>query len=358
MKKLWVGAIALVLVIALGLTGCGGPDAATVQAFNTAKEKVTQLNSTLKNAASKAANVLQKTPQSSVLDPNTLTDLQQTLSSVSTETVTVPAIAKDTATIKKQTAQLNKDSSDLQSRIDKLNTATKEVNDSETALQNRKQQEEEAKTLEAVSPKNTYSLEYTDPSGYKIKVTMRIGSWIKASNYGLLEKAWQAVGGKGAAPSNLDIGDGVDPGYVATDNGQGMSTNTSDKIAGSSQAMNSDGHTAIVYGTVSFENLTSGFDFSQQNPYPTSCSFSYSSSDARIAYQDTNGGLDYSADFSFSTQMTSNTSDPIPFAVAISGLFPNPTPNNPNPTNSSLDGGTFTMGSGTSSKSFQIEKTW
>ncbi len=52
-------------------------------------------------------------------------------------------------------------------------------------------------------PLNTYTYTLTDNDGYEIEYTLKIGSWIKASDADTLTSAWGSVGGKGSAP-NVD----------------------------------------------------------------------------------------------------------------------------------------------------------
>jgi len=336
-KSLRIIAVVLVLAVALGLSGCAKQDKQNaIDAFNTAKEKVTQQNSTLKSTFSAAEDTLKNTSKDSVLDASTLASLQQTLSSTSTETGAIPEIAADTAAIKKQTDELNKSYADLQTRISQLNTAVQSVNDSKQALADKKQQEAEAKQAEAASLNNVKTLSWEDDNGYKFLATARISSWVKASDSNLVNQAGKQAGWNVDAQSLMD-----DVNYYLTAG------------YGSPQAQVSG--SIIAFGTLTFQNVTPEFHISSSNalspglPVIFPVQSSTGSSVEILYYISSSNSVNIYPFDGNSAQMDTDTYGPIPFAVVIYNYFTPKTPNGPkeldlslslalqSPTNPSVD---------------------
>lgn len=94
----------------------------------------------------------------------------------------------------------------LQSPAATLTTTTMDaLAESRQREEEESRRQEEQRRMDAVKPKNTYNLNFTDQYGYYSNYTLEIGSWIKASDTDMLNAAWSAVGGTGSFPSMSDL---------------------------------------------------------------------------------------------------------------------------------------------------------
>lgn len=89
-------------------------------------------------------------------------------------------------------------------------------------------------TAETAIPLKQVTAVVTDTDGYKMRVRLQIGKWVKGSDSLAIESAWRAVGGTGPAPLTSDV----------PSNGWGNYTAKS---------------SAIFFGNASFENVSAGF---------------------------------------------------------------------------------------------------
>lgn len=190
-------------------------------------------------------------------------------------------------------------------------------------------------------PLNTYTYTLTNNDGYEIEYTLRIGSWIKASDADTLTSAWESVGGKGSAPNvdSFNLGDKFNP-------------------------FRND-RSVIVYGMLSLRNLTEGFDITPDSPLRTTVKIA---TENRLFNDFVNLGtwsviLDYSNErkvygydyepslqaVDFWVHMNEKTWE-VPIAMAMANVF---NPNNPdgNPLLSELE---FSFWS----ERFYVEPLW
>lgn len=167
-------------------------------------------------------------------------------------------------------------------------------------------------------PLMTYELENTCTgisdagNGYKAEYTISVTNWIRASNPETLQDIWESIGGKNDLP---DIS--------------------------SFHELSNDGFTnenaAVAFGTLSFRNITDGFDFTESNPRTFRCIL-----DAHDIYMKghyVEGYIEYSNNHQYinlweigmssvlSANMTHNSWEPVPLMLVCSNAY---TPDNPN----------------------------
>ena len=171
---------------------------------------------------------------------------------------------------------------------------------------------QETEPLMAYELENTCTGISDAGSGYKAEYTISVTNWIRASNPETLQDIWKSIGGKNDLP--------------------GIS---------SFHELSNDGFTnenaAVAFGTISFCNITDGFDFTEDNPRTFHCRL-----DAHDIYMKghyVEGYIEYSNNYEYfslwesgmssvlSANMTHNSWGPVPLMLVCSNAF---TPENPN----------------------------
>jgi hypothetical protein len=304
----------LILLIMLSSTACAKNDA--VKNFNTLGSDISKLQTDLSNKIADSETLLNSTNGKDLADPSLLDQLRNEIGSAKNMTVAIPAIASDTAAIKQQIQDLTNKKSELQNQLDSLTSAVSAVQQSRQTLNDQIAAAKEAKIQEAITPKDAHSIIATDGNGNKEKITIHIGKWLKGSDTQLLDKAWKIVGGTGSMP--------------LTGTTYGGTTFTPDDAA-------------LVFGTVSIENLTPNFDAKN---------FAYGNTDVDLnpylhlsdPYWDGNSICPVYAvqcsnkiitgyqeighyDSLITADMTSNRWGPAPFVIGVDAVF---APNYPN----------------------------
>ena len=144
MKKVGIAVVVLLIVAAAG-TGIYRYQKTnkqiSVNAFSAAKNDATRANKALEDSVSTAEAVVTTTSANEVLDPSTLTSLQQMLSTTSTKTVSIPQMAQNSNAIFKQASALSKSAKDVRERSNRLEEAMQKVSESSVALAQQKQQQ-------------------------------------------------------------------------------------------------------------------------------------------------------------------------------------------------------------------------
>lgn len=160
----------------------------------------------------------------------------------------------------------------------------------------------------------------TDSNGYRMKLTFRVGKWIKGSDTSALEAAWESVGGDGGVP------------LVSTVSSEGWGT------------YNAVGN-AIVFGTVEVQNLSTEYPVSgfgngnhaikfEPNAHLYDRNADYGTVIAKIGPMAIATGVSsgliesgfprFSAENKFTLvnpSMNTDTWGPVPFAVGIDRVF-------------------------------------
>lgn len=170
---------------------------------------------------------------------------------------------------------------------------------------------ETSETSEPATPQKKVVVKVTDPDGYQMRLTVTYTKWIKGSDIDALTAAWHTVGGAGEAPLSITSGGA---GYYKAS------------------------HSAVFYGTVAVENLTTDYDatdFGGTDPsvqlIPSMPASNYTGVISRIgpmAIQAGSNGatgfprLGTGSTFTLVTpKLSSDSWGPMPFAVGIDNVF-------------------------------------
>lgn len=152
-----------------------------------------------------------------------------------------------------------------------------------------------------------YTRAFTSDNGYEIVATIRISDqWIRSTDSALMQGTWEALGGVGTAPNCGDISKG---GEVYEDN------------------------SVLVYGSLSFENVTKNFDITEgsaqsiiyQLGLDATQDVTYTSGDGIKMYYSDGAKILRNME-EFFPLMESNYWGPVPFACCVTRVF---TPNYP-----------------------------
>lgn len=148
-------------------------------------------------------------------------------------------------------------------------------------------------------------------NGYKAEYTISTTNWIRASDPETLQNIWESIGGKEDLPDISNFHELSNDGFT-------------------------NENAAVAFGTISFRNVTDGFDFTESNPRTFLCTL-----DAWDIYHHghyVEGYIEYSSDHKYlnlwnvtmeslvSAKMSRNSWGPVPFMLVCSNVF---TPDNP-----------------------------
>lgn len=326
----------LCLVIVFSLTSCAKNEA--TKNFDIIAADIKQLQTDISAEVVDSTTLLTETSVKDLADPNLLNQLQSEIDLVKNFSVVIPEVASNTDEIKQQIENLTTTKGELQKQLDSIKNIVSTIATSK-----------EEKLKEAITPKDSYSIIHTDGNGLKVKITLKMGKWIKGSDAALVDKAWKIVGGKGSMPVT-------------------GSYNSSMLVGG-----NFDSEAAAyAFGTVTIENMTPEFSikgFSQgQNKVYLGLSRSDNMNLGLVVF-----GLETSSGSSteesndgqplINADMTSNTWGPVPIAIGVESVF---TPNYPDG-NPQLSDTYFSLTTPATDPfkendegraKFKIEKTW
>ena len=172
-------------------------------------------------------------------------------------------------------------------------------------------------------PLEAYSMTTTDEKGYEVKHMLKIGTWVKATDEDAVSAAWSAVGGSGSPPLPKEFDWGGFRSFY-------------------------DNETAMIFGTMAFENLTPNYPFSTDNPHTTHWKLNigggvrgdfirYNNSARMMVFYGSSTATYGNANKAYfsdpingvypSAKMTSDKWGSVPFVVALPSVF---TPNYPN----------------------------
>lgn len=211
---------ALVLVVAVVVIAVIVPQRQLAEAqadFASALSDLVSAQEWIRQEATEATDLLDKTSPSSVADSSTLNRLKDTIAKVLEVDLSVPIKRETTAGLRAQIRELSRRQANLDQLSAELSDRSDAVNSSVHDLK-----------VQAVTSRETHSITVTDGNGNSQRITVSIGSWVKGSDPALLDEAWSIVGGEGPMPITDDGG------FTASDG-------------------------AFVFGTVSIENLTTDF---------------------------------------------------------------------------------------------------
>ena len=199
-----------------------------VAEFSTASAACTKVNSDLAVMIDRA-RVSAQTDPATMADPNLIDGINNVISQAeSIEPCTPPAMAADTAAIQQQATQIKADTKPSTDAITSLLGTIGRVSQSVQDKKNAEAAAAASASAAAANPSRTIVV--TDSRGYKMQMTIDMGMWVKGSDTKALEAAWKKIGGEGEVPMTSDVNQ-----YVAR-NG------------------------AVVFGRISFQNLSTGFD--------------------------------------------------------------------------------------------------
>jgi hypothetical protein len=297
---------------------------AAKQAFAAVTAACAEANKSLGAAIDKAKITVQT-------DPATLqnTSLIETLNTQISQAEGVadcqpPTMADDLDGIGRQTLDLEAAAAVVVAAVDALVQADQAVAASAQAKLRaeaaRREQEERAALEAAISPKNVFSLLFTDANGYMLDANIQLSDWIKGSESDMLQAAWEKVGGKGDMP----ITEGEYDDYHLLDPNQA----------------------AYVFGTVSFSNRTPDYPAKNFNDGYFSLDMTpyYTMSDWNVVQPSSELGMPAMVVTQYGTKIESNSLQvsysitlvrpdlqtnswgPVPFVFAVDKVF---TPNYP-----------------------------
>jgi hypothetical protein len=219
-------AVLAVVVVVGGSIGIGS--AVAQQARESARAEFQSMTSSLASlgdeidaAREEAETLLAATPATAVADPETLAGLTRAIEQAGDVDSDAPQMAQTTSGIEAQNSELAGRVDELDETLWALYDATAAVHASERDL-----------LVQRVTPSATHSFVAQDANGNRQRITITIGSWVRGQDAALLDEAWQSIGGEGPMPLSTTSGFTMEDG-------------------------------AIVFGTVSIENLTP--DFSAAN---------------------------------------------------------------------------------------------
>ena len=336
-------------MVVITMSGCtSGPSVTSAttpihkatSAFEGVVGDIGALKSGLAATVSDANEVLASTNGQELTDPKLLDDLKREVAAAASLSTTVPVIAADAAAITAQVEGLKAQHAALKARSASLERALDAVATNKTA-----------KLQEAASARDSHTITVTDSNGYKQKITVNIGSWIRGTKTDLLETAWQGVGGKGTMP---------------------LTGRYSRSAAMLTEAEFTANDAAYLFGTLTIENLTTDFDASGFNNGNSWVYLKARSGNGGGDLSLTSGelvkGVQYDNDTDVSilsfgpfvkANMTSDQWGPVPFVIGADTVF---TPKYPegNPT---LSEATFLLYGGANFGSrvdsgFKVGKTW
>jgi hypothetical protein len=197
-------------------------------------------------------------------------------------------------------------------------------------------------------PTNSHTTILEDSNGYKIEVTVNIGSWVKGADSDVVENSWRSVGGDGAMP----IGSGE---YKEGQSG-GMhkfNPDTSAYIFGNLTIRNASPEYPISNYGNGYCFVTLNFVTYPRGNFPSATSMTAPVTGVQYSNKtNTNWGNN---SVEFTPTLSSNNVGPIPFAIGIENVFSPKTPDG-NPLLEELffqPGNGFPVG-----EPFQVENTW
>lgn len=167
-----------------------------------------------------------------------------------------------------------------------------------------------------------YSFTYTTLEGYEVVATIKVGEWIKASDRNRIDQEWSQLGGKSEAPIMSSF----------------------DAYSFGREEHYYDDTCAVVLGTVSFRNITDGYDVSEAHPISGDMVLLVKNAisnapimmveyanERRMSYVYLNNGRDGGEEGGFvpynktpsifTAHMTSNHWGPAPFMIAVRDVF-------------------------------------
>jgi len=186
-----------------------------------------------------------------------------------------------------------------------------------------------------------------DSDGYAMKVTVRIGTWVKGSDATAMTTGWQAVGGTG----NMPLTDGNYSGHYGF-NGINFKQNTAVYVFGTMSFQNASpaGYSAKDVQDAHGGTLSFDIDGGSGTIYPLYCVWYSSGAQTKCTRADTDYLVQVNPDF------TSDTWGPVPFVAALPLEL---TPNNPSG-DTALDQNFKIGGFGdvTNQTTFTIKRGW
>lgn len=201
------------------------PLAEAESAFEYAVSNFTEAQSDLQNNILSAEVLLETVSDSDVTDPTSLSDLRNLLDKAQESVdAVVPTKGSEVEKIQNQAQNLTEQANDIWD-------LSYEISNASFAIQSSQQELANAKRMEGLEAQEALVATVETSTGYRVEYTVCLTPWIKGSENDSLQLAWEGVGGSGDVPSSL---------Y--------------------------DNRAAIAFGTISFKNITEGFDISEDYP--------------------------------------------------------------------------------------------
>lgn len=321
MKKLsylMMIACMLILMTACGSSASSGENSAAVieenpliaaeNEFNGAVEQLYAAQNDLLAILSDAELVLESISKTDIADPALLEVLCTVTENGRAEAeISVPSMTSTAEEIQTQTREILEQANALQNLASEINNAVAAVEDSQ-------QQLTDAKRMEGVTAKEACIGTVSTSTGYRAEYVVSVTHWIRASDTESLQLAWKGVGGTDGVPSISQFHSSTNDGYTET-------------------------NAAVAFGSISFRNVTEGFDITQDNPVSFSvivgvdnlmdiCAKTNGYGPAIYIKYDNPKTFTFLRDLTkIAPLMTSNSWGPAPFMVVCPNAY---TPNDPN----------------------------
>jgi len=348
MKKIILSVIAFTMTIIIAACGSISPTGTsstdvfedTGMNFDAAVNDMQAASNNLSYYIDEAENLLSSTGQNELDNPGILEELQeQTESAKSLLVATIPEMADDAAQIKRQIENIRSQITTLEDKSFKLTNAIDSVNSGKQEFAERVAAEKKAALWK------TITCEWTDSQGYSFEATMTISQWILQSDSEVLTETWEELNTRHTLPSLDEWGLQKYSGNEYTGFINGFPDNKT------FYATMNDMYYAV--GTVSIENKTDEWSFSDSNPGSATLILNWADSTitefmrtrmiSRVFYG--SGTNTFGGSLTIAASMKSDRWGPVPFVIGYAENF---SPNNPN--------GTFR--SGVENGEFSISRPW
>ena len=275
------------------------PQAMAEEEFNSAVQYLSDMQSSLQERIPEAESLLESVTREDVADSETVEALESFLDKAKAiQEIVVPSMESDIEKIQEQAQNLQAQANDADILYNELCTAISQVESSQQSLK-------EQKLRDSVTAKKAYTGKATTFNGYEAEYTVSVTGWIKASNADALQLAWEGVAKEGdAMPSLSSFHEYTNDGF-------------------------SEANAAVAFGTVSFRNITQGFDITEENPISFDV-FMQPSEGFRYSIYTPKMYINYSTNgkfsFTVSPLMKSNNWGPVVFMLVCPNVI---TPNDP-----------------------------
>lgn len=310
--------VVLIAILLLLLSACGNssdsdskqtqspvdPLAAATDEFNSAVRNLSDAQAMLSEDISTAETLVKHTTAKEVANAAVLENLRIVLEKAKEyAAITAPEMKSEAEEIQVQARTIAQQADDIYSLYYDIDSAI-------SSVQTSKQDLIEAKRIENLTSSETCVGTVSTETGYEAEYTISMMNWIKASDTETLQLAWERVStDSGAMPTISQFHSWDNDGFT-------------------------EANAAIAFGTISFRNITQGFDITQESPVSfgvtlTTSLDTYGRSGSKIYIGTTTPqilGFNASPYPGIAPIMKSNTWGPVVLMIVRPNVF---TPNDP-----------------------------